>query len=66
MSKSENSVGFLYVPGVDVGWFRDVGRLLHEGKGAAIGQAVRPDAAWCACHKSVNTLGYGLWIAAVE
>jgi hypothetical protein len=49
-----------------VGWSRDVGRLLCEGKGAAIGQAVRLDAAWLACHKSVDTLDYGLHIAAVE
>jgi hypothetical protein len=36
----------LYVPIVDVGWSQDVGRQLCEGKGVAIGRAVRSDAAW--------------------
>jgi hypothetical protein len=49
-----------------VGWSWDVGRLLREDKGAAVGWAVRLNAAWCACHKSVDTLRYGLCIAAVE
>jgi hypothetical protein len=43
-----------------------VGRLLHEGMGAATSQAIWPDAAWRACHKLVDTLGYGLQIAALE
>jgi hypothetical protein len=51
---------FLYVPVVDLGWSQDVGRLLREGKGATICRVVRLDAAWRACHKSVDTLGYGL------
>jgi hypothetical protein len=54
-----------YVPVVDVGWSQDVGRLLREGTGAAIGRVVRPGA-WRACHKSVDTLGYGPRIAALE
>jgi hypothetical protein len=37
-----------------------------RGKGAATGQAVQLEVAWHACHKSVDTLGYGLWIAALE
>jgi hypothetical protein len=56
----------VYVPVVGLGWSQDMGRLLREGKGAGIGLAVRPDAAWRACHKSVDTLGYGLRIAALE
>jgi hypothetical protein len=46
VSESENAVGFLYIPVVDVGWCQDLRRLLHEGKGVAICWAVRPDAAW--------------------
>jgi hypothetical protein len=57
---------FLYVPVVDVSWSQDAGRLLREGKGASICWAVLPDAAWCACHKSADTLGCGLRITAVE
>jgi hypothetical protein len=56
----------LYVPVVDVGWSEDVGRLLRGGKGAAIGWVVQPDMGWHACHKSVDTLGYGPLIAALE
>jgi hypothetical protein len=49
-----------------VGWFQDVGRLLCESKGAAIGQVAWQDVAWPAGHKSVNTLGYGYWNVAPE
>jgi hypothetical protein len=37
-----------------------------EGKGAATCRTVRADAAWRACLKSIDTLGYGLQIAALE
>jgi hypothetical protein len=36
----------LDVPVKDVDWSQDMGRLLREGKVAAICRAVRPDAAW--------------------
>jgi hypothetical protein len=51
---------------VDVGWSQDMGRLLRDSKGTAIRRVVRPDAAWRACHKTVDTMGYGNRIAAVE
>jgi hypothetical protein len=57
---------FLYVMFVDVGWSHNVGRLLCEGKDAAICPAVRPNAVWCARYKSVDILGYSLRIAALE
>jgi hypothetical protein len=57
MSGSENAVGFVHTG-------CRCGKTVREGKGVAVGQVVQPDAAWHACHKSVDTglvTGLLLW-----
>jgi hypothetical protein len=49
VSIARTQIWWLLCAVVDVGWSRDVGRLLREGKGVAIGRAVRPDRSTDSC-----------------